>query len=85
MYHWYFEFYTSNPIGDHSSTKHCSVNCIVEIYYMNPENSYMLPMDANVTTVSELGTTVKNPVLCYYIQNVEIYVLEIDIFLIPNQ
>ena len=47
---------------------------------MNPENSYILPMDANVTTVSKLGTTVNNPVLCHFIQNVEMYILGIDFF-----
>ena len=42
-------------------------------------------MDASVATVSELGTTVKNPVLCRCIQNVEMYIFVIDCLLIPNQ
>ena len=62
-----------------------SVNCIFDIYYMKPEHSYILPMDASVTTVSKFGTTVKSPVMCYCIQNVEMYIVDIDIVLIPNQ
>ena len=42
-------------------------------------------MGASVTTVSKLGATVKNHVLCYCIKNVEIYIFEIDCFKIPNQ
>ena len=51
---------------------------------MNPENSYILPPDVNISTVCKLGTTVKNPVMCYCIQNVQLYVLDIDMVLIPN-
>ena len=47
---------------------------------MNPEHSYILPTDANVTTVSELCMTVKNSALLYFIQNVEMYILGIDFF-----
>ena len=49
------------------------------------DHYYIIPMDAIVTTVSGLGTTVKNRVLCYCIQNLEMYIFEIDHFSIPKQ